>query len=328
MLKPLRRNYRKYFTIAFAFLILFLVKDLVIALVIALVKALVDANIQKLIEQKKLDGYLVQWIGKVEFLYHFVDNAYCQIFLVFLGVAFSYFIWKFLPEKKPLSDWNHSKRFTVWQAACLIHGKEPQLPIIHGTPPYSILKILRQAIEDNELPVFKKDNNKLSWSELEGVAINQFLANNKIKSKFNFPNQNLSENLPIKSTNLVSKETSNSILDVIAKYNQVTGNYVYNSRYPKDKTQQYQNDLEAEFSSLLAMREVMLDKDLEQLLRDIRQIIAIILYNAMSVEHSEIELRKKRSKGAISNHEYMQEMPDLHKDFLKYKDKIIGYLRR
>lgn len=265
----------------------------------------------------------------LNFLYHVVDNAYYQVFLGFLlGGAFTSWIWKFLPEEKPLSDWNHSKRFTVWQAACLVRGKEPQLPIIYGTPPYSILKILRQAVEDGELQVFKKDENQLSWSELEGVAINEFLTKKKIKSKFKFPNQNLSENLPIKSANLTSKETSNSILDVIAKYNHVMGNYVYNSSYPKDKTQQYQNDLEAEFGSLLALREVMLDKNLEQLLRDIRQRIAIILYNAMSVEHSEEELGKKRSKGAISNREYMQEMPDLHKDFLKYKDEIINYLKR
>lgn len=116
------------------------------------------------------------------------------------------------------------------------------------------------------------------------------------------------------------------ILTIVAKYNQITADYVYNSNYPKVRTQENQNELNNDFSNLLAIKEIMLDNKLESYLKDIRQRIAIIFSFAMSVEHDENELKKKRMYGAISNHEYNQEMPELHNDFLEYKKIIINYL--
>jgi hypothetical protein len=125
-----------------------------------------------------------------------------------------------------------------------------------------------------------------------------------------------------------NNKISEKILDVIAKYNQITADYVYNPHYPKTKTQENQNNLEIDFNKLLALKEVMLDNKLERYLKDIRQRIAIIFNHAMSLEFDENELRKKRMHGAISNREYNQEMPELHNDFLKHKEIIINYLKQ
>ena len=72
----------------------------------------------------------------------------------------------------------------------------------------------------------------------------------------------------------------------------------------------------------------MLDNKLEGCLKNIRKRIVIIFYDAMSVEFDENELKKKRRYGAISNHEYNQEMPKLHNDFLEHKKIIINYLKQ
>ena len=118
-----------------------------------------------------------------------------------------------------------------------------------------------------------------------------------------------------------------TIKKIIAKYNQITADYVYNPHYPKAKTQENQNNLKKDFDILLALKEVMLDNKLEGYLKDVRQRIVIIFHDAMSLEFDENELRKKRRYGAISNREYNQEMPKLHDDFLKHKEIIINYLK-
>ncbi len=118
-----------------------------------------------------------------------------------------------------------------------------------------------------------------------------------------------------------------NILDIIAKYDQITFDYVYKPHYPKAKTQENQNNLKKDFDILLALKEVMLDNKLKGYLMDIRQRIAIIFHDAMSLEFDENNLKKKRKYGAISNHEYSQEMPKLHDDFLKHKEIIINYLK-
>ena len=106
-----------------------------------------------------------------------------------------------------------------------------------------------------------------------------------------------------------------------------TADYVYSPHYPKAKTQENQNNLKKDFDILLALKEVMLDNKLEGCLKDIRQRIVIIFYDAMSVEFDENDLRKKRGCGAISNHEYNQEMPKLHNDFLQHKEIIMNHLK-
>ena len=136
------------------------------------------------------------------------------------------------------------------------------------------------------------------------------------------------EDISQKSTNDINNKIFSNILDTIAKYNQITADYVYNPHYPKTKTQENQDNLKKDFDILLALKEVMLDNKLECYLKDIRQRIFIIFNHAMSLEFDENELRKKRIHGAISNREYNQEMPELHNDFLKYKEIIINYLKQ
>lgn len=146
------------------------------------------------------------------------------IFIVFVCSKKNYFLSLMKKESKGISDtWRHLKKITVWQAACLVAGEEPKRPIITGTAPYPYLKILRQAVEDNELPACK--NEDLSWSELEGEALNDFLNKKDIKSKFSFPVHNL------------TKKYFEEILKTISQCYRILKNELVNLSHDKDLVQ-------------------------------------------------------------------------------------------
>ncbi len=62
------------------------------------------------------------------------------------------------------------------------------------------------------------------------------------------------EDISQKSTNDINNKIFSNILDTIAKYNQITADYVYNPHYPKSKTQENQDNLKKDFDILLASK--------------------------------------------------------------------------
>lgn len=84
-------------------------------------------------------------------------------------------------------SWEDLDIFTVWHAACLWAGEEPRLPIIHGTRPYPLLKMLESDIREGKLTLYRKAvNAEGAWDELKKESIATYANTKKNKPIFRF----------------------------------------------------------------------------------------------------------------------------------------------